>query len=121
MASFIKMQRNFKTYMQDDAMDLIRELLDRKYKLNPQGEFNTLEDFKEQIQSPMYNANDTLQRIPISWVNVVMQTLYHTSRKNDKIAAAMGDEFVYKKTRTINGNCMCLVRKTAIDNQLIFD
>lgn len=121
MASFIKMQRNFKTYMQDDAMDLIRELLDRKYKLNPQGEFNTLEDFKEQIQSPMYNANDTLQRIPISWVNVVMQTLYHTSRKNDKIAAAMGDEFVYKKTRTTNGNCMCLIRKTAIDNQLIFD
>ncbi len=112
MSTFIKLQRNFKTYMQDDAMDLIRELLDRKYKLNINGEFNTLEDFKNQITNPITGAIDTLQRIPISWVNVVMQTLYHTSRKNDKIAAAMGDEFIYKKCRTTNaGNCMCLIRK----------
>lgn len=111
MSTFIKMQRNFKTFMRDDAMDLIRELLDRKYKLNINGEFSTLEEFKDQINSPRANASDTINRIPISWVNVVMQTLYHTSRKNDKIAAALSDEFEYKKLNCTSGYCMCLVRK----------
>lgn len=111
MLLFIKMQRNFKTFMQDDAMDLVRELLNRKYVLNNYGEFNTLEEFKEQVISPIPTATDTLNRIPISWINVVMQTLYHTSRKNDKIAAAMNDEFIYRKVLCSGGNCVCLIRK----------
>ena len=69
-------------------------MLNRKYKLTATGEFKTLEDFKKQVNDPFVDARDTLNIIPISWINVVMQTMYHTSRKNDKIAAAMNDEFV---------------------------
>lgn len=117
MSAFIKLQRQFKTFMSDDAMDLIHELLDRKYKLNINGEFNTLEEFKDQINCPRVGANDVLNRIPISWVNVVMQTLYHTSRKNDKIAAALSDEFEYRKLNCTGGYCMCLVRKGTLGVQ----
>jgi len=119
MCLFIKLQRQFKTFMQDDAMDLVAELLNRKYKLDINGEFATLEDFKSQISEPISNSIDTIQRIPISWVNVVMQTMYHTTRKNDKIAAAMGDEFEYKKARCNSGNCMCLIRKDSQSNQML--
>ena len=119
MTAFIKMQRNFKTFMWDDAMDLVRELLNRKYKLTATGEFKTLEDFKKQVNDPVSDARDTLNIIPISWINVVMQTMYHTSRKNDKIAAAMNDEFVYRKQRCNSGNCMCLVRKDSLSTQFL--
>ena len=108
---FIKLQRTFKSYMNDDTMDMIRELLNRHYKLNASGEFSSLEDFKKQINEPVINAKDQIIRIPISWVNIVMQTLYHTTRKNDKIAAALSDEFIYKKGMCTAGNCMIFVRK----------
>lgn len=108
---FIKLQRSFKSYMNDDTMDMIRELLNKHYRLNATGEFNSLEDFKKQINEPITGAKDTLTRIPISWVNIVMQTLYHTTRKNDKIAAALSDEWIYKKGMCTAGNCMIFVRK----------
>jgi hypothetical protein len=57
------------------------------------------------------DAKDQLQRIPISWVNIVMQVLYHTTRKNDKIAAALSDEWEYKKGMCTAGNCMIFIRK----------
>ena len=110
---FIKLQRTFKSYMNDDTMDMIRELLNRHYKLNANGEFGSLEDFKRQINEPILNAKDTLKRIPISWVNIVMQTLYHTTRKNDKIAAALSDEWEYRKGTCTAGNCMIFVRKNS--------
>lgn len=115
---FTKLQKQFKTYMNDDAMDLVRELLNRKYKLTQSGEFNNLEEFKKQLSEPILNASDNIKRIPISWINIVLQTLYHTSRKNDKIAAAMSDEWSYKKAMTTAGNCMCFIRRGTED---IFD
>lgn len=108
---FIKLQRTFKSYMNDDTMDMIRELLNRHYKLNATGEFNSLEEFKRQINEPIIGAKDQLQRVPISWVNIVMQVLYHTTRKNDKIAAALSDEWEYKKGMCTAGHCMIFVRK----------
>lgn len=115
---FIKLQRTFKSYMNDDTMDMIRELLNRHYKLNASGEFNSLEDFKRQVNEPIVGAKDKLTRIPISWVNIVMQTLYHTTRKNDKIAAALSDEWKYTKGICTAGNCMIFVRK---GTETIFD
>ena len=115
---FIKLQRTFKSYMNDDTMDMIRELLNRHYKLNASNEFNSLEEFKRQINEPIIGAKDRLSRIPISWVNIVMQTLYHTTRKNDKIAAALSDEWDYKKGMCTAGNCMIFVRK---DDKSLFD
>lgn len=110
-AIFIKLQRTFKSYMNDDAMDIVRELLNRKYNLNPNHEFNSLEEFKQQISEPENSKGSYIERIPISWVNIVMQTLYHTSRKNDKIAAALSDEWDYKKGVCSAGNCMIFIRK----------
>lgn len=115
---FIKLQRTFKSYMNDDTMDMIRELLNRHYKLNASGEFNSLEEFKKQINEPIIGAKDQLQRIPISWVNIVMQTLYHTTRKNDKIAAALSDEWKYTKGICTTGNCMVFIRK---GSETLFD
>lgn len=108
---FIKLQRTFKSYMNDDAMDIVRELLNRKYNLNPNHEFNSLEEFKQQISEPENLKGSYIERIPISWINIVMQTLYHTSRKNDKIAAALSDEWDYKKGVCSAGNCMIFIRK----------
>ena len=115
---FTKLQRSFKSYMNDDTMDMIREILNRHYKLNGSNEFNSLEEFKRQINEPIPNARDQISRIPISWVNIVMQTLYHTTRKNDKIAAALSDEWDYKKGTCTAGNCMIFVRK---NGQNLFD
>lgn len=107
---FIKLQRTFKSYMNDDTMDMIREILNRHYKLN-NGQFNSLEDFKKQVNEPIIGAKDMIERIPVSWVNIVMQTLYHTTRKNDKIAAALFDEWDYKKGFCTAGNCMLFIKK----------
>ena len=108
----IELQKQCKTYFNDDSVDLIKELLNRKYKLNRDKEFNSLEDFKQQVTKPEEYANDDITCIPISYLNVVLQIFYHTSRKNNWIAAALSDDWVFKKKLTKNsGNCMCLIRK----------
>ena len=108
----IELQKQCKTYFNDDSVDLIKELLNRKYKLNKDKEFNSLEDFKQQVTKPEEYANDDITCIPISYLNVVLQIFYHTSRKNNWIAAALSDDWVFKKKLTKNsGNCMCLIRK----------
>ena len=108
----IELQKQCKTYFNDDSVDLIKELLNRKYKLNRDKEFNSLEDFKQQVTKPEEYANDDITCIPISYLNVVLQIFYHTSRKNNWIAAALSDDWVFKKKLTKNsGHCMCLIRK----------
>lgn len=108
----MELQRQCKTYYNDDSVDLIRELINRRYRLNRNGEFDSLEDFKKQVQSTDFNANDTINYIPISYINVVLQVMYHTSRKNNWIAAALSDDWIFRKKLTKNaGNCMCLIRK----------
>lgn len=108
----IELQKQCKTYFNDDSVDLIKELLNRKYKLNRDKEFNSLEDFKQQVTKPEEYANDDIICIPISYLNVVLQIFYHTSRKNNWIAAALSDDWVFKKKLTKNsGSCMCLIRK----------
>lgn len=108
----MELQRQCKTYYNDDSVDLIKELLNRRYRLNNNGEFDSLEEFKKQVQATDYNANDMITYIPISYLNVVLQVMYHTSRKNNWIAAALSDDWIFKKKLTKNaGNCMCLIRK----------
>lgn len=108
----IELQKQCKTYYNDDCVDLIKEILNRKYSLNSGGEFNSLEDFKQQVSNPKTNAIDDINFIPISYLNVVLQVYYHQSRKNNWIAAALSDDWVFKKKMTRNsGNCMCLIRK----------
>lgn len=107
-----ELQRQCKTYYNDDSVDLIREILNRRYKLNTSGEFDNLEDFKKQVSATDLNANDIITYIPISYLNVVLQVYYHTSRKNNWIAAALSDEWIFRKKLTkFAGNCMCLIRK----------
>lgn len=106
------LQKQCKTYFNDDCVDLIKEILNRKYKLNSEAEFENLEDFKNQVSKSDSYPNGYIKYIPISYLNVVLQTLYRTSRKNNWIAAALSDEWVFKKKLTkCSGNCMCLVRK----------
>lgn len=106
------LQKQCKTYFNDDSVDLIKEILNRRYKLNSNNEFDSLEDFKQQVSKPIDYAKSDIKYIPISYLNVVLQTLYHTSRKNNWIAAALSDEWVFKKKVTKNsGHCMCLIRK----------
>ena len=106
------LQKQCKTYFNDDSVDLIKEILNRKYKLNSNKEFDSLEDFKQQVSKPIDYAKDDINCIPISYLNVVLQTFYHTSRKNNWIAAALSDDWVFKKRFTKNsGNCMCLIRR----------
>lgn len=108
----MELQRQCKTYYNDDSVDLIKEILNRKYKLNSNFEFDSLEDFKQQVSKPLDCVKDDIHYIPISYLNVVLQVLYHTSRKNNWIAAALSDDWVFKKKLTTNsGNCMCLIRK----------
>lgn len=112
LKDMMELQKQCKTYYNDDCVDLIREILNRKYNMNSMGEFNSLEDFKQQVSNPKTNARDDIKYIPISYLNVVLQTYYHQSRKNNWIAAALSDEWVFKKKLTANsGNCMCLIRK----------
>jgi len=106
------LQKQCKTYYNDDAVDLIKEILNRKYELNSSNEFDSLEDFKHQVNEPSNKANKDIYYIPISYLNIVLQSCYHTSRKNNWIAAALSDEWTFKKKLTKNsGHCMCLVRK----------
>lgn len=112
LKEMMELQKQCKTYYSDDSVDLIREILNRKYSLYSNGEFNSLEDFKKQVSEPKANARDDINYIPISYLNVVLQVFYHTSRKNNWIAAALSDDWVFKKKMTKNaGHCMCLIRK----------
>lgn len=112
LKEMMDLQRQCKTYYNDDSVDLIKEILNRKYKLNREHEFESLEDFKQQVSKPLDGLNDEIHYIPISYLNVVLQVLYHQSRKNNWIAAALSEDWVYKKKLTKNsGSCMCLIRK----------
>ncbi len=106
------LQRQCKTYYNDDCVDLIREILNRKYRVDSNGEFDNLEDFKKQVSASDSYANGYIKYIPISYLNVVLQVFYRQSRKNNWIAAALSDEWVFKKKLTkCSGSCMCLIRK----------
>ena len=112
LKEMMELQRQCKTYYNDDSVDLIKEILNRKYKLDYNHEFASLEDFKQQVSKPIDNVKDDIHYIPISYLNVVLQVLYHQSRKNNWIAAALSDNWVFKKKLTKNsGSCMCLIRK----------
>ncbi len=112
LKEMMELQKQCKTYYNDDCVDLIKEILNRNYKTDENGEFKSLEDFKHQVANPIENCRGIIKYIPISYLNVVLQVYYHQSRKNNWIAAALADEWVFKKRVTRNsGNCMCLVKK----------
>ena len=112
LVEMMNLQKQCKTYYNDDCVDLIKEILNRTYKTDENGEFKSLEDFKQQVSNPTEHCKGIIKYIPISYLNVVLQVYYHQSRKNNWIAAALSDDWVFKKKITKNsGNCMCLIKK----------
>lgn len=121
LKEMMDLQKQCKTYYNDDCVDLIKEILNRNYKTDINGEFKSLEDFKNQVSNPIEHSTGMIKYIPISYLNVVLQVFYHQSRKNNWIAAALSDDWVFKKIRTRNaGQCMCLIRKE-YDRTILFE
>ena len=117
---FKTMQKQFKTYADDDLVDGLREILDDTYNLCDDGSFRNMNDFKDQlINKDEYKLNGKINRIPFSYINIAINTIFKTNRPNKWIAAALEDEWIDVQ-RALYGNrkLHCLVRK---GSQSLFD
>lgn len=118
---FAKTMREFKTYTDDKVIDYCRDILESKYNVNENGEFDDAIDILNQ-----YSKNeiyDTLQggkinKLPMSALQYVLKSVYKEDRPAKYIALALSDEWEYKvikyKGKTFKG----LYRKEQITNNI---
>ena len=109
--------KKFKTYMDDVVMDYVRNILDKKYYLNPKGEFKSERDMCDQFTDTKTYDDDTrkgiIKKIPCSFVRYVLKKVYNEDRSNPYIANGLGDSWAQKSIRYGDNNSPCkgLVRK----------
>lgn len=116
---FSKTMSSFKTFNDDKVIDYVREILDADYRLKDNGEFSDTQDFLNQftkVNVYTENANQKINKIPMSALLLVLKTVYKEDRGAKYIALALSQEWEYKsifyKNKTVRG----LYRKNQIVN-----
>lgn len=95
MDDFAKSMIQFKTFSDDVVFDYVNDILDKSYKLNDKGEFNSATDFLEQYSdSKTYDTMDgKIVKIPYSYLKYVLKKQYNEERKGTYIDNGLGKEW----------------------------
>lgn len=118
---FANTMRNFKTYTDDSVIDYVNDILNKNYYLNKSGEFDSTMNFLEQYQdSKIYaeNANQKINKIPMSDLSHILRTVYKTERPSKYIALALSQEWEYKTIFYRGKSSKGLYRKNQIKNNI---
>lgn len=113
--TFANTMREFKTYTDDKVIDYVNEILNKKYYLRDNDEFEDGIDFLNQYnKTNIYETNKYINKIPMSYLLYVLKSVYHEDRSSKYIALALSQDWTYKSIR-YNGNpCKGLSRNNPI-------
>lgn len=107
-------QQQFNIQNDDDFFDYFDSVVNHKYKLDNKGEFISDNDFLRQateVNSYSDGVSSYINKIPVSWLNMVIEKKYNTKRGRKHIEKGLNGEWEYKPAR-YNGKLMkCWVRK----------
>lgn len=113
--AFEKQMTQFKTFNDDVAIDYVRTILNKKYRVNDKGEFNSEKDMLEQFNDDKIYADDTrtcyITKIPYSYVRYVLKTVFHEERGAKYIGDGLGADWQYKSIRYKDVVCKGFERK----------
>jgi len=124
---FANTMREFKTYTDDKVIDYVNDILNNDYYLDDKGEFDSPINFLEQYKgNKMYeNANQKINKIPMSAVLYVLKEVYKIERSNKYIGLALSQDWEYKNIFYKGKSYKGLYRKEQIkyqkENKLDFD
>lgn len=95
---FASRQRQFKAFNDDEAIEYIKEILNKKYLINPNGTIE-LDDFYGQFTG--MNKYDSvmevqLNKVPMHYVHFILRKYFNCDRSTKYIQDAVSDEWEYK-------------------------
>lgn len=115
---FKETMNKFKTYTDDKVIDYVKDILDSDYNLNQNGEFDDTMDFLNQYnKSVVYteNANQKINKIPMSALLFVLKSVYKEDRPSKYIALALSQDWEYKVIKYKGKTYKGLYRKVRIE------
>lgn len=116
-------QRNFKSFNGDDFIEDLKEILDATYSLNDSGEFESMNDFVNQVLGKTNSSSNNtvtnqgklfnrINAIPFSYINYYLKTI-NNQRPNKYIFESLAESWSDVSKYNYNGSRLhCLVRKT---------
>lgn len=114
MTDFGNEMQQFKTFSDDVVFDYINEILEKRYKLDNKGEFNSPKDFWEQYKDYKYYddmEDGKITKIPYSYLKYVLKNEYHEERGGIYIGNGLGSDWKYQSIRYKNKTCKGFIRQ----------
>ena len=114
MNDFANEMKQFKTFTDDVVIDYVTNILDKYYKLNKKGEFNSEMDLLNQYTNNYEYGNDKrskITKIPYSYLRYVLKSVYHEERAGTYIGNGIGKDWKYKSIRYHDNPCKGYERK----------
>lgn len=111
---FSEEMQQFKTYTDDVAMDYVNSILEKDYKLDEKGEFESERDFCEQFnnsKSVGEYVGSKIIKIPFSYLRYVLKKEFNEERSGNYIGNGLSDTWDYKTIRYKNKPCKGYERK----------
>lgn len=96
MEEFAKAQQQFKTYNDDDIVDFVKDVLDREYVINSDGEVTDVDQIDNNYaDGPKYKIN----KIPGFVISQLIQRKFRSSRSTKYLEISLGGEWKYANAR----------------------
>ncbi len=112
---FGKEMTKFKTYVDDVVMDYVNSILEKRYKLDKRGEFNSERDMYEQyVEDKIYDEKTDkgkINKIPYSYLRYVLKSVYKEERTGKYIGNGLSDTWKYGTIRYKDNVCKGYERK----------
>lgn len=116
---FANEMKKFKTFNDDVAIDYVNSILNKSYELNPNGEFNSENDFLSQFtNAKCYESKKKIMKIPSSYVRFVLKSYFHEERTCAYIANGISEDWESKTIRYNGIVCKGYVRKNVIEDEV---
>jgi predicted P-loop ATPase len=114
MNDFANEMKQFKTFNDDVIIDYVTNILEKYYKLDKKGEFNSEMDLLNQYTNNNEYENDKgskITKIPYSYLRYVLKAVYHEERAGTYIGNSIGNDWKYKSIRYHDNPCKGYERK----------
>lgn len=96
MEDFAREQREYKKYQNDEVVDFVKVILEKKYVINSDGEVTELEQLDSELNT---GEKYYINRIPGFILDQYLNQKIHTDRPMNYIGQALSQEWDYKQIR----------------------
>ena len=115
MEDFANEMIQFKTFNDDSVIEYAKSILEKSYRLNKKGEFNSEMDlYKQYTENDVYedDCKGKIVKLPYSFLRYVLKTVYHEERTGAYICNGLGKDWTYKTIRYNDRICKGFERQT---------